>query len=327
MLRIKYLFENYDLARECLALYDYDEESLEEMLSYFRISSNAIYPFRNKKDKAEVYFLRLSPSEEKAFADVSSEILLIQWLNEKGFPAMRPIAMKTGEFAKEIRTKWGTYNVSCFAKVSGDSLEDTEGNLDIVRGYGRILGQFHRLMKEYPYSKKHQSHKDLLKEIGARLQMYGAPETVCAAYKVVCNELELLTISSANYGVIHYDFEPDNVFYDAKGDTFSVIDFDDAIRCWYALDIVRALDALADVVDDCDMEHAERVFLEGYQEETDLTAEQIDSFSLMRRLVCLQEYMTIRHVLSEAIREMPDWMKGLIQKLQYKARCLEKSME
>lgn len=113
-----------------------------KMLSYFRISSNAIYPFRNKKDKAEVYFLRLSPSEEKAFADVSSEILLIQWLNEKGFPAMRPIAMKTGEFAKEIRTKWGTYNVSCFAKVSGDSLEDTEGNLDIVRGYGGILGLF-----------------------------------------------------------------------------------------------------------------------------------------------------------------------------------------
>jgi len=327
MLKLKYLFENYDLARECLALYDYDEESLEQMLSFFRISSNAIYPFRNKMDKNEVCFLRLSPSEEKTFSSVITEIHLIQWLMDKGFPVMRPVTMKHGEFAKEVCTEWGTYNVSCFAKVPGNSLEDTEGNPDVVRGYGRILGQFHRLMKEYPYSEEHRSHKDLLKEIEDRLQTYGAPEEVCAEYRAVCRELEQLAISSANYGVIHYDFEQDNVFYDAKRDSFSVIDFDDAICCWYALDIVRALDSLDDVMNGCDMEHAERVFLEGYQEETDLTAEQIESFFLMRRLVRLQEYMTIRHVVSEPIGEMPDWMKGLIQKLQYKAGCLEKAME
>ncbi len=326
MLKLKYLFENYNLARKCLAYYEYDEESLDDMLPYFRISSNAIYPFRSKKDSGEVCFLRLSPSEEKEFSKVISEIHLIKWLNEKGFPAMRPVAMKSGEYAREISTEWGNFNVSCFAKVPGSSLEDTEGNLQIVRGYGQTLGKLHALMKEYPCSEKHHSHKDLLEEIGDRIKKYGASESVKAEYMAVYSELKHLSISSANYGVIHYDFEPDNVFYDAIDNTFSVIDFDDAICCWYALDIVRALDALDEIVGETDVDNAECCFLEGYQSATDLTEEQRQSFPLMRRLVRLQEYATILHVLSEPIDEKPNWMNELIKKLNYKLQCLEKAM-
>ena len=326
MLKLKYLFENYDLARKCLSFYEYDEESLDDMLSYFRISSNAIYPFCKKDDIHEVCFLRLSPSEEKPFSSVVAEIHLIKWLNEKGFPTMKPVAMKTGEFAKEMRTEWGTFNVSCFAKVSGNSLEDTKGNLSIVRGYGQILGKLHSMMKEYPSSEKHRSHEDLLKEIGNRIKEYDAPEIVKEEYRAVCSELEQLLVSALNYGVIHYVFEPDNIFYDATENTFSVIDFDDEVCCWYALDIVRALDALDDIIEDDNIDDAVCSFLEGYQSVTDLTDEQKQSFSLMRRLVRLQEYATILYVLSEPVAEIPYWMNELIKKLKYKVYCLERSM-
>ena len=43
MLKLEYLFENYELAREALSLWEHDEDNLEEMLGYFRISSNAVY--------------------------------------------------------------------------------------------------------------------------------------------------------------------------------------------------------------------------------------------------------------------------------------------
>lgn len=324
MLKLKYLFENYDLAKKCLALYEHDEENLDEMLSYFRISSNAAYPFCSSNDIHEVCFLRLSPSEEKSFLNVALEIHLIKWLNEMGFSAMKPVAMKNGELAAEINTEWGTFNVSCFAKVPGNSLEETEGNLSIVRDYGQTLGKLHALMKEYPCSEKHRSHKDLLKEIGDRIKEYGASETVKEEYLAVCSELEQLSVSSANYGIVHYDFEPDNVFYDAVENKFSVIDFDDAICCWYALDVVRALDALDDIIEVDKIEDAESSFLEGYQSVSDLTDEQKQSFSLMRRLVRLQEYSTILHVLSEPVDEMPSWMSELIDKLKNKLQCLEK---
>ena len=64
MLKLKYLFENFDLARKCMEFYECDMDSVDEMLRYFRISSNAIYPFRLKPD-GRICFLRLSPAEEK----------------------------------------------------------------------------------------------------------------------------------------------------------------------------------------------------------------------------------------------------------------------
>lgn len=58
MLKLEYLFENYELAREALSLWEHDEDNLEEMLGYFRISSNAVYPFTRE---GRVCFLRLAP--------------------------------------------------------------------------------------------------------------------------------------------------------------------------------------------------------------------------------------------------------------------------
>lgn len=309
-----------------MELYECDMDSVDEMLRYFRISSNAIYPFRLRTE-GKICFLRVSPAEEKKLADVESEICLMEWLIERGFPAMHPVPMKDGKFFGQINTEWGTYNVSCFEKVSGNSLEDTKGTLQIVKGYGKTLGELHALMKEYPYSEKRRNHKMLLNEIEGRMQKYSTSEIVRKEFGEVCRELEQLPMSTADYGVIHYDFEPDNVFYDEKEGSFSVIDFDDAICCWYALDVVRALDALDDVIEDADTEEAIISFLEGYRSATTFTEEQLQSMPVMRRFVRLQEYTTLLHVLSENVEDMPDWMNNLCKKLKFKLRRLEESMD
>ena len=327
MLKLKYLFENFALAKECIEFYEYNRETLDEMMRFFRISSNAIYPFRAGENAEKICFLRISPAEEKSFEDVVTEVELINWLIENEFPAMRPVPMKDGEFAKQIHTEWGVYNVSCFEKVPGESLEEVNGTLEIVKGYGYTLGTLHALLKEYPHSENRRNHKDLLEEINCRIQKYDAPETVKRELCAVSKEMEQLSISASSYGIVHYDFEPDNVFYDAETDSFSVIDFDDAICCWYALDIVRALDGLDEVIEGCAVDEATSCFIEGYKSATDLTEEQQQTFMLMRRLVRLQEYATLLHVMSEPIIEMPEWMSGLTDKLKCKLCWLEKMME
>lgn len=309
-----------------MELYECDMDSVDKMLRYFRISSNAIYPFRLKPEGRSC-FLRLSPVEEKNLADVESEICLMKWLIERGFLAMRPVPMKSGKLFGQITTEWGTYNVSCFEKVAGNSLEDTKGTLQIVKGYGKTLGELHALMKEYPYSERRRNHKMLLDEIEERMRRYDASEIVRKEFEDVCKNLEQLPLSISDYGIIHYDFEPDNVFYDEKEGSFSVIDFDDAICCWYALDVVRALDALDEVIEDVGKEEAIRSFLEGYRSATTFTEEQLQSMSLMRRFVRLQEYATLLHVLSESVEDMPEWMCNLSQKLKFKLHRLEESMD
>jgi len=327
MLKIKYLFGNYELAKACLAQYDYDKASVDEMKRHFRISSNAIYPFKCGTDQGKVCFLRLSPSEEKAFSNVTSEIRLINWLIEQGYPAMRPVKMREGKWADRISTQWGVYNVSCFEAVAGNTLEDTEGTPRVVNGYGRMLERLHKLMKQYPFSEERNNHKDLLEVIRKRLMEFNAPQSVLAEWKSVCGQFSGLEIHSENYGVVHYDFEPDNVLYDEESDRFGVIDFDDAIRAWYSLDVVRALDALDDVVSEEQMKGAAEWFLQGYQSVCPFTEKQQKEMPLMRRFIHLQEYSTLLYAMSEPVEENPEWLVRLTGRLQHKLHKLEEGMK
>jgi len=46
MLKLKYLFENFNLAKQALSNWGYDSDTIDKMLGYYRISSNAIYPHK-----------------------------------------------------------------------------------------------------------------------------------------------------------------------------------------------------------------------------------------------------------------------------------------
>ena len=322
MLPLKYLFENYELAKECLKRYDHSERYLDEMLKHFRISSNAIYPFY-ANDKAKVCYLRLSPTEEKSPSEVSSEIQFIMWLLDRGFPIMKPYPMKNGKLNDVISTQWGTYNVSCFEEVSGETLEDIDGGPELARGYGSILAELHNLSEEYPYSGERKTHTELLAKAKEQLERYHAPEIIISQCEILSDELAALGKSKSSYGLIHYDFEPDNVLYDEESGQFGVIDPDDSISCWYALDVVRAIDAMDDVVEKGLEEQAVRAFFEGYRSKRSFSEEQLASMHLMRRLVSLQEYATILHVLAEPAEEEPEWMTQIREKLNRKAEHIK----
>ena len=322
MLKLQYLFENFDLAKECLALYDADEKNLDRMLSYFRISSNAVYPFHSRTTGRRCV-LRLAPVEERKQADVVSVIRLIEWLIGQGVPAMKPYPMKDGRVYAEIETAWGRYHVTAYEQVAGETLEDCDGSLALVRGYGRTLGQLHAQLKRYPHAETRPDHAALMAEVRERFSAYHAPAAPIAEWEDVSRELQALPLSPDVYGVIHYDFEADNVMYDEETDTFGILDFDDAVRGWYALDVARALDCLDDVAEGEDPQEAKAAFLDGYREVTPFTAEQEATLPLMRRLVRLQEYGTILHVLSEPVEDEPDWMTDIREELGDRLRCIE----
>ena len=113
MLKLKYLFENYGLAKEALENWEHDEDTLDRMLSQFRISSNAIYPFCQN---GEVCFLRLSPLEEKMENNVFGEMEFIRYLLERGYPALKPIGTKTGELCLKLDTEWGQFYAAAFSQ-------------------------------------------------------------------------------------------------------------------------------------------------------------------------------------------------------------------
>lgn len=326
MLKLKYLIENFDLAKNCIQHWEHDPETLTETLGWFRISSNAVYPFHQK---GRLCFLRLCPAEGKPLSEVESEIAVIQWLRDQGFSAMAPVPMKNGRFCDRLDTPWGSYVASCFHQVDGQPLEDCPATSQLLEGYGRCLGQLHRMLEHCPCGHQRSGHEEWLAKAEQQLTACHAPDSMKACLQDLRCQLAQLPRNSGNYSLIHYDFEPDNVFFHPQTGQFSVIDFDDMIHCWHGLDIVRALDGLDDLPqgdEPLSKHEREQLFLTGYRSQHPFSATDEAALPLMRRLVQLTEYAGLLHVLSEEVLNPPEWMMQLRCRLTGKLRWLENQL-
>ena len=322
MLKLKYLFENYDLARVALNNWNYDESETDNMLKKFRISSNAIYPFCQQES---VCFLRLAPSDEKLEQNILGEMEFITYLVEKGFPSLRPLKTKSGELFLRIPTQWGEYFATAFKAVKGTQIEKTDYSNTIMFEYGKALGRLHALSSDFVPKIRKWSHIDVLLWIQTALQEYNAKNYVFTELAAVTTELEKLPICNNNYGLVHYDFEPDNVFYDSDANLCAVIDFDDSMYHWYALDIAQVFDSLSSELNGEVLDAAKAEFIKGYHIERNYDNEIKNALPLMQRFINLYTYARLIRCVEEKFDNEPDWLITLRKKLAniIKAKELE----
>ena len=312
MLKLKYLFENYSLAKQALENWQHDEDKLDEMLAQFRISSNAIYPFYKNRNTC---FLRLSPIEEKMNKNILGELEFITYLLKQDYPALEPIKSISGDFCLEIDTKWGKYYATAFKEVAGMQIENTNMSNEIMFQYGKTLGELHSLSSKFIPKTKKWTHIEVLSWIEVALLKYNAPDYMVSELKLIENELKKLPLTIDNYGLVHYDFELDNVFYDDKNKTCSVIDFDDGMYHWYVLDIEQVFDSISDELDDTRLQVAKNEFIDGYKSEHLYTQEMQETQPLMRRFINLYGYARVIRCVAEKFSDEPEWLFDLRKKL------------
>lgn len=104
MMKLKHLFNNEDLALMALKCWDYDQDSLE-LFKYYRISANALYPFKNN---GRLQYLPFSPVKEKPYG-LEGEIEFLTYLKSEGYPVVELISSKNNHMIEEISTPWGHY--------------------------------------------------------------------------------------------------------------------------------------------------------------------------------------------------------------------------
>ncbi len=323
VLKFKHLFENYDLAKKALENWDHDAEGLDELLSKFRISSNAIYPF---SQNGRICFLRLAPVEEKLEKNIFGELEFIEYLNASGYPALVPIESHSGEILLTLDTRWGTYYASSFERVPGVQIEDTGYTDEIMRAYGAALGRLHSLSARFVPNIKKWTHLEALEWTENMLQENDAPPFTLEELQAVRTELAALPMETGNYGLVHYDFEPDNVFYDESTGTCSVIDFDNGMYHFYLLDIERVFASLDDEIPGERSEQAKVEFLAGYRSEYPCPEELMQHLTVMRRFGTLFAYARIFACIDERLQDEPDWLTELRGKLEIFKRELEETI-
>lgn len=313
MLKFKYLFDNPDLAELLINHWDYDPQSLE-LFQYFRISANAIYPIRIK---GEVCFLRFSPVSEKQEENVLAELAFLNYLRHEGYSAMEAIHSRSGDELIRKETPWGEYFASVFRQVPGKQISQTDFNDNILFAYGAALGELHALSRKFENpSVKRWTHVDVLDWIEKTLGELGLDQKLMHELKTLRSRFSQLPITQDNYGLIHYDFEPDNVFFDENNQQCSVIDFDDAMYHWYVMDIVQALDAIQDEMEMDDCSHQEAMFLQGYRSVWEIDENLFKLKALFRRFASIYKYARVARAIEERFESEPDWMVGLRGRLE-----------
>ena len=314
MMKLKYLFDNRDLAHMVLKNWDHDAGRLD-ILDHYRISANAVYPFRSDQG---ICYLRFSPAEEHSPDQVLAELDFIEHLCAEGYPANPIIPSLNGRKLEEVNTPWGNYIASVFKGVPGKRLDRIELTDRIIFGYGQALGNLHKASRTCtPGKHRRLSWKDHLNQVREMLHEYdntgNAPEEATLLY----NFLSRLPAAETDFGLIHYDFETDNVFYDEEKDRFHVIDFDDAMYHWFAMDIDQALYSLSECIPAEQQEKSRDLFIKGYRTIFSVEDTMLELLPAFRRYANLLGYTRILVASREEWDNEPDWMTKLREKLKF----------
>lgn len=313
MLKLKYLFDNKDLANMILNNWEHDYDD-PNFLKYYRISSNAVYWC---KYQGNTFFLRFAPAEEKSKEKILAELEFLTYLRNNGYPAVETILSKTGKELEAVNTPWGTYYAVAFKKASGKQISGVTLTEDIIFGLGKSLGKLHKLSSEYsPVNNRSDDWKKIMSWMEDALSDF--PDEIAAKSEltILKDYFSKLPATKENFGLIHYDFEPDNVFYDEISQTYNPIDFDDAMYHWYAMDIEQSLDSIKEDMPKEQVESAINQFINGYRSEYDFSDDMLKLLPFFRRYADLYGYVRVLRSVEEKWDNEPDWMVNLRIKLE-----------
>ncbi|MBN2238216.1 MAG: phosphotransferase [Dehalococcoidales bacterium] len=308
MMKLRHLFDNRDLAEMILKNWDYDKDKLD-IMQYYRISANAVYPFR--KD-GELAYLRFSPTDERSVETILAELEFLEYLESQGYSANGILLSKAGEKLEQVDTPWGRYLAVAFRGAPGQRLDRIELTDEIITGYGRALGRLHELSRNYaPINHRRISWKDQLAWVRTVLHDFDGEDAAKTEAGLLEEFLSQLPVTADNYGLVHYDFETDNVFYDEGDDIFHVIDFDDCLYHWFVMDIDQSLDGLDAVLPMEKQDKAEKLFIEGYRTAFPVDDSLLEFLPVFRRYACLVGYTRTRISVTDKWDNEPDWLTDL----------------
>ena len=293
------------VAERILEVWAYDPGSLH----FFRSSANFTYRFQ---DQGKGRFLRFVDGSDRHRDMVEAELAIVQALAAAGLDVAAPVPSKLGHAVETVETTWGTFHAVVFPALDGQRYECDELSESGFQAWGVALGRLHAATSPLADVSGRPSWSDHLAFIRGYLPQ--DHPGLQSEFDDLASSLAALSISRETYGLIHGDFEQDNLVW--QGNRIGILDFDDCAHMWYAADVAWALRDLLESGADMDDARA-RAFVEGYREQRPLNEESLSTVPLFLRLSRLHTYARLARTIDIDVKpEYAQWLLDLRGKLR-----------
>ncbi|MDP6700754.1 MAG: phosphotransferase [Candidatus Latescibacteria bacterium] len=279
----------------------------EASVEHRRSSANFVFAV------ADEYILRFNHESERDPEYIEAELDCIEYLAAQGQSVAPSVRSRTGNRIERVENRLGVFHAVLFPALPGRqrSIDDLD-EIDFAR-WGQALGELHAasldLDVERPSWAEHLADmRGLipLDESGAHGEL-----------DYIARELEDFGGGPDEFGLVHFDFEMDNVLWADDG-RLGIIDFDDSAYYPFVADIALALrDLYDDAIAHIDLaDERLQTFVAGYRQAKSLSDEALRQLPLFARLGNLMVFARQIWALGDGPeREEPQWTTQLRQAL------------
>jgi Ser/Thr protein kinase RdoA (MazF antagonist) len=293
MQTMRHLREDLDLANHFIQQWDLKDL---ESLVFFRSSASSIYQV---KANQEIYYLRLIPFDERPLTHLRDEMKVIQWLLKHQMDIIEPVLSKGKTYIIEDHNHYG----SLFKAVKGLRLDQMDLNDDLVILMGKQLAKMHALTKDKDTLVKRTIY-DLLTEFNTDHPFIQdeRDDLINVLFKLDCS-----------FGMIHFDYEPDNLFYDQEAHKINLIDFESTLKSYHMHELYNVFEAWEDeynfAKDKADF--FKDLLIHTYQEFHPNFIYKTEYEPIFKRVNRLVQYIQLSHCLSDIPEDEEPWMEDL----------------
>lgn len=238
------------------------------------------------------FILRLGCQSARTIEATEAECEWLQYLANAGLPVPMVQVSACGRHVEDVRVDGHDVIAVLFAKAPGNVLapfDIARLPCSAIKKWGRCFGRMHKAAvaqaaQRMSERRPHWSHDPLLTPSPLVLDAIGVYRNTFESCK---SNLFGLMEDSLGFGLIHADLHGRNILYDTS--EFTLIDFDDCQRHWFAYDLAVAIGWAAPYPGPT-REKFKETLLNGYLPEyslSDTWIESIDDFIRLRAILDL----------------------------------------
>jgi Ser/Thr protein kinase RdoA (MazF antagonist) len=280
---------------------------------WWRSSASHVFVLCGDGDRR---FLRFVPDcyrGQDGFAAVAG---LMAQLSRGGSAVVRPVAADSGALTVTVPTRLGDMHAMVVEAAPGEEIDVADLTEPRAWRWGQALARLHCDAAGLgtglggPFGE--------LPDIAG---LFPGDTPLVEATRTLARWMEGLPRDEARWGVVHGDFELDNIAW--AGDRPVAYDFDEAAVSWFAADIAFAVRDLTDASGHTAAGHQASfdAFVTGYRSLRPLADQDLDSLPIFAGLHAAVTIVRITRALGEPGPDEPSWMAQLRAKLAGLARA------